>query len=106
MSIEFKRGDTFYRPLVFWQDKSADTRLALSDYSIRSQLRKGSTLVANLEVVITNAAEGEALLYLADTQSFPTGDLLCDLELTKLSTGQILSSQTFVIPVVKDITYG
>ena len=105
MSIEFKRGDTFYRPLIFWQDKSTNTRLSLVNYTIRSQIRKGSTLVAELVVTKTDAANGEALLSFADTRNFPAGDLVCDIELTNTLTGQIISSKTFTIPVEKDITH-
>ena len=105
MGIEFKRGDTFTLPqLVFWEDKAQLLRYPLTGVTIKSQIRKGSTLVDTLIPVITDELNGEfSLSQSASSENWPTGELSMDIEFT-LSTGQVISTATVSITCVKDIT--
>lgn len=106
MSIDFKRGDTFKLPgLIFWQNKTDSIRYPLIGVTIRSQLRKGSILVATLTSVITDAANGEFYLhFVGSTESWPVGELTTDIEFTT-SEGTIMSTRTFTVNCIKDETH-
>lgn len=105
MGIQFKRGDTFILPqVILWQDKAQLIRHSLTGVTIKSQIRKGSTLVDTLVPVITDEVNGEfSLSQSASSESWPTGELNMDIEFT-LASGQIISTITVPITCIKDIT--
>lgn len=106
MGIEFKRGDTFYLPqLILWKDKAGTERQPLTGVVIKSQVRKGSTLIDTLVPVITDELSGEFSLEQSKaSDDWPTGELSMDIEFT-LASGQIISTVTVVITCIKDITH-
>lgn len=105
--ISLKRGNSFILPkLVFWKNKSAVPPEAqdLTGITIQSTIKKGSTLVGELTPTVINAEAGEFSLHYADsTEDWPIGVLSSDIEFT-LNTGQIISTATFNIEVIKNIT--
>ena len=102
VSIPFKRGDTF---LVEATATAASVPQDLTGWSIRSQVRQGSTLVADLSVEYTNRPSGVFRLSAppALTQSWPVKVLSCDIEYTTAS-GQVVSTETFEIDCKGDVT--
>lgn len=103
--ILFKRGDTFRIPeLVFWLDKTAQTPQPLTNVTIKSQLRKGSILVATLTPVVTDSSAGKFYLYFnGSTEEWPVGIYTSDIEFT-MSDGTIMSTKTFSYECEKDET--
>lgn len=103
----FKRGDTFSATCTY---KVAGVPQPLSTQQIASQLRtEDGKLVSNLLVTkdpnqVTNV--GKFTLTLAnpaDTALFPApANLYCDIQVT--DNNVIVSTSTFIIPVVVDIT--
>lgn len=100
MRIPFKRGDTF---LVEGTVSDGGTAQDITGWSIRSQLRFGQALVAELEVEYVNRVQGRYRLHKADTTDWPAKLLLCDIEYTT-AAGQIVSTETFEIDTKVDIT--
>ncbi len=100
VSIPFKRGDTFLVQGTVSQDSVAQD---ISGWAVRSQVRDGSTLVSELVVAITSAADGTYTLTKSDTTAWPVKTLSCDIQYTTAS-GQIVSTETFQIVVQADIT--
>jgi hypothetical protein len=103
--IYHKRADTFTLSCV-WRD-AAGSPVNLSGYIIASQVRT-ETFVDNLVVTVTNAANGEFTVTRAAsfTALWPittyATNLFCDIEFSL--TGTVVSSETFEIVVVQDIT--
>lgn len=103
----FKRGDSFALTCTF---KSAGQPAALTGYSIRSHLRTlKEELVAELVPTIAAdqvATPGRFFLMPADqavTKGWPApGNLVCEIEFTV--GGTIQSTQTFLIPIERDVT--
>lgn len=105
-TLKMKRGDTFLFPFRVWQDPEKGILMDISSATFKAQIRKGSSLVAELSFEVTDAANGAALVkYVGDTTTWPTGDLKCDIEFTDNGSGQKLSSETFIVRVEKDITF-
>lgn len=100
VTIPFKRGDTF---LVEGSVSDNAVPVDLTGWTIRSQVRNGEALVADLGVTITNAAAGQYQLTKNDTTSWPVKDLSCDIEYTT-DSGQIVSTETFTISCKADVT--
>ena len=105
--ISLKRGNTFVIPkIIFWKDKTKNNEEPqdLTGVTIRSSLKKGSTLVAELVPTVIDAFTGEfSLGYGGTTRDWPVGLLSCDIEFT-LNTGQIISTATFNVEVTKNVT--
>lgn len=99
----FKRGDTFALVCTY---KVNEVPTPITSISIRSQLRmRNRTLVADLTAIPADQNLNPGRFTLTpdtDTENWPLDNLLCDIELTQ--AGTIRSSQTFVLPVVRDIT--
>jgi hypothetical protein len=103
----FKRGDTFALSGVFRQNGVA---MQLSTQSIRSQLRTSTgQLVATLAASIDpdqTVNPGRFYLALSDpslSANFPApANLYCDVEVH--DGGMVRSTETFVVPVVPDIS--
>lgn len=104
--FEIKRGDSFIKQIVAWEDKAANKKLPLAGYSFKSQIRKGQTLVADLSISIIDEINGILeVSSLTSTKSWPTPDdgLSWDIEITTPS-GQIISTETIVFKCLKDVT--
>lgn len=96
--IKFKRGNSF---ILACQYKGGP----ITGWTIKSQLRKNGELVAELTVTIVNDATGDFKLeYSGDTLIWPASSLSCDIRYTT-DTGQVISTETFLIEVVKEITH-
>lgn len=103
--VTHKRGNTFVRGFRFWADKTKNERLDLTNYTIRSQVKKGATLVETLTVTITDPLLGEfKLSSLPRTDQWPIGDLEWDIELTNTITGQVISTETYMVSCGKGVT--
>lgn len=102
VTIPFKRGDTF---LVEASVSDGEDPQDLTGWTIRSHVRNRTTLVAELTVVVVDALLGTFRLTCApeDTALWPCKELDCDIEYTTASD-QVVSSETFVIEVIEDIT--
>ncbi len=78
----------------------------ITGWTMVSQVRRsGKTLIDALDVTILDAAAGTFALTKdsVDTQLWPVLELGCDIQFTR-PTG-IISSETFIIKVEKDMTY-
>lgn len=102
-TITHKRGDTLEWVVTLTQNGSA---VDITDWTITSQVRQDTTLVASLTVTKTNSANGEfSLTALASqTASWSLGSHSVDIEFID-GSGFVVSSQTFILALVRDITY-
>lgn len=99
--INIKRGDTF---LVTCQAVIDGVPVDLTGWSIRSHVRdRKDALLGDLQVTITDAAQGSYSLRHDDTTAWPAGQNYCDIEYTT-DAGQVISTDTIEVRVAKDIT--
>ena len=98
---EFKRGDTFNLTCTY---KESGVATALVDYTIKSQVKTLSgVLLAELEVTVADQVLTPGLFYLkTNSTAWPIGNVFVDIQFTSGPT--VRSTQTFFVPVVKDIT--
>lgn len=94
----FKRGDTFRLSCTTDQD--------ITGFSIASQVRTSAgglidTLVVNL--LQANPTGSFTLDTTNNTSGWPIGTLYCDIQYTT-GSGEIVSTETFEIDVIRDIT--
>jgi hypothetical protein len=102
-TISHKRGDTFELTCSL---ENQGNDVDMTGWSIAAQLRKtDDTLVQDMTVTVTDAAAGEFKITAADTETddWPIENLEIDVQFTEVS-GNISSSETFTIAVIKDIT--
>lgn len=102
LSLDFKRGDTFIATIAV-TDGETELPVDITDWEIKSQIKVGYKLVAELEVDVQDAENGEYTLTFEDTTRWPLEHLHCDIQYTD-SDNKILSTQTFIINCVRDIT--
>lgn len=113
-TVEFKRGDTFLLHGVVRMphatDKNRDgspkmEEADIADWGIRSEVRLGDRLIAEMVVEKRpDASMGAYTLSCADTTEWPVSKILAfDVEYT-LPSGQIISTETIAINCKKDIT--
>ena len=103
ITIPFKRGDTFTLSCTYKVD-GVPTQLPAG---IRAQLRTASDrLISELTLGIVDAAAGTYTLTDTATDSalWPTATIFGDIQYTD-SQGNVSSTDTFQIPVAKDITH-
>lgn len=103
-NITHKRGDTLEWVVTLTQNSVA---VDVTQWTIKSQIRQDtSTLVYEFVVTKTDAVNGVFSLSAtpAETASWPLGSLLIDIEFID-PTGYVISSQTFTMQIVRDITY-
>lgn len=100
MSIKFKRGTTFAVDVAYTPTPSGPATLL--DLEIRSQVRKGSTLFADLTVVV--APDGLSMQVFAPlgTELWPYAVLSWDLRFEL--DGSVFYSETVEIEVVREVT--
>lgn len=98
--IPFKRGDTFLYNAALTDDNGP---VDITAVDIRCQIRDKDVLIS--EAVIVKALPNSAGIFsvrVDDTTLWPTKVLSADVQYT--INGQIISTETFGISVVKDIT--
>lgn len=102
-NITHKRGDTLEWVVTLTQNGTA---VDISDWTIKSQIRQETTLIAEFTVIKIDSAAGQFSLSAtaAQTASWSLGSHSVDIEFTD-GTGYVVSSQTFTLQLVKDITY-
>ena len=100
-TISHKRGDSVEWALTVSVDGSAAD---ITDWSIRAQLRQGSTLTESLTVTKTNSSIGVFVISATatETASWAVGSHSCDVEFTQGS--DVFSTETFTLKVLEDIT--
>lgn len=97
-TAEHKRGDTFLVSCT-----RADTDI--SDWEITSMIRDAEgALIAECEVTITDASEGQFTLLVEDTTDWPVDYLNWDIQYVD-SGGVIRSTETIKLRVRADVTY-
>ncbi len=103
--IPFKRGDTFLLEGVL---SSSGTPQDMTGWTVRAQARAG-TLVIEFDVEYTNRAIGVYRLRKAHdaavnpTTGWPVKVIQCDIEYVS-AAGQVMSTETFEIDVLADVT--
>lgn len=102
ITLNFKRGDTF---VLQGQVTVADAAQNLSGWTVASQVRNGSTLLTTLSVSWVDQAQGIYRLtgLPASTAAWPVKMLACDIQYTS-PAGQVISTETFGINCIADIT--
>jgi len=102
-TITHKRGDTFELSCNL-ENEGAD--VDITNFTITSQIRQqDDTLLQALTVTKTDAANGLFTLSATATQTeaWEPANYDCDIEFID-GSGDVYSSQTFTVTVVKDIT--
>lgn len=101
----FKVGDTYQLTCTYKEDGVATS---LAGATIESQIRTSiGVLVATMSVAIdadqvTNAGKFTMTSTVSDTSDWPIGDHDMDIQIT--INGAIRSSETFIQPVIGDVT--
>lgn len=102
-NITHKRGDTLEWVVTLTQD---GTVVDISSWTITSQIRQDTTLIASLTVTKTDSSNGVFSLTAtaSATATWSLGTHSVDIEFID-GSGFVVSSQTFTLQLVKDITY-
>ena len=103
-NITHKRWDTLEWVVTLTQNSVA---VDITDWTIKSQIRdESSSLIYTFLVTKTDAGDGVFSISAtaAQTATWPLGSLLIDIEFID-PTGYVISSQTFTMQIVRDITY-
>lgn len=96
-----KRGDTFTVEAALTNDGQPQS---LTGWSIRSQVRRGNKLVAELAVEYVDRAGGVYRLSAPEgTAEWPTSVLRSDIEYT-MQNGDVASTETFEFECIEDVT--
>lgn len=97
-----KRGDSFLMACVY---KEGNEPYDVTNFTIRSQVRSSSDELVQ-ELTVTKADQstdpGAFVLSAGVIDSWPVDLLRCDIEFSE--EGTVRSTQTFMIPVVEDVT--
>lgn len=97
-----KTGDSFSLACTYKESGAASS---IAGMAIAAQLRTArNVLVAEMDVTVVDEPGGKFILTPADpdTSAWPTGSHKMDIEIT--ASGVIRSSETFIVPVVGDVT--
>lgn len=105
VTYEFVRGDDFVIPMTLTDPDNNGTPVDITGWTIASQVRYARKLIADLDVTITNAAQGEFSISLPKEQTalWPVRKLKCDIQFDRPVEGRV-SSQTFIIDCTEDQT--
>lgn len=96
--IDFKRGDTFLMACT-------RTGTNIAGWTIASMLRdQRNALIAECDVTVTNAAQGQFTVRVDDTTGWATESLYWDIEYID-DGGVIQSTETIRVHVKRDVTY-
>lgn len=102
-TITHKRGDTFELSCTL---ENQGVPVDITNFTITSQLRlSDDTLLQALTVTVTDAAAGAFTLgaTATETEGWGIASYECDIEFVE-GSGEVNSSQTFTVNVLKDIT--
>lgn len=102
-TINHKRGDTFELSCTL---ENEGNPVDITNFTITSQIRSpDDSLLQALTVTVTDAANGAFTLSAtpAQTETWDIIQYLSDIEFVNAS-GEVNSSETFTINVIKDIT--
>jgi len=102
-TITHKRGDTFVLSCTL---ENEGNPVDITNFTIAAQVRQpDDTLLQALTVTVTDTANGAFTLGASatETEGWEPGKLQCDIEFTE-ANGEVNSSETFVLNVIKDIT--
>lgn len=102
-TFSHKRGDTF---ALACSAENAGVAVDLTNYTISSQIRDtADSVIETLTVTKTSAVDGEFTMSATATQTelWTLGSHQCDIEFVSAS-GEVDSTETFTISVIKDIT--
>lgn len=103
-SIQHKRGDTFLFEAVLRESKNGPV-IDITDWTLESMVRDAdSVLIAELDVTVTDAAQGEYTVSADDTSDWPVGLAYWDIQYTD-DAGVIRSTDTIALAIIQDITY-
>lgn len=97
--ISIKRGNTF---AVQGQVSGLDAN-GITGWEIKSQVRYGHKLIADLTVTVMDTLNGIYQLTCADTTQWPVAVMLADICYTTAS-GQVVSTETFEIECKSGVT--
>lgn len=102
VSIKVKRGDTFVLDGVL---SEGGTPTDMTGWTVRSQVRYGVSLLAELQVDYLDRAAGRYRLTALPsvTAQWPVNKLQADVEYTT-SSGQVVSTETFEVDCLADVT--
>ena len=95
-----KRGDTFSIYVDLYDANNAP--LIVTTNQIRCEIRSDYDKLVDTLAVAMTATPGRYELTSADTSNWMVGDLYSDIEITIGAVTK--SSDSFIIPVVKDVT--
>ena len=99
-----KAGDTLEIDCVRKDDSGV--AVSLDDISVKSQMRRSEDPLVDLTVTIIDSPNGEFQLSLtaAQTDVLTPGNYSCDIQFTSDITGYVLSTETFIINLILDVT--
>jgi hypothetical protein len=98
---QHKRGDTFVLTAQYCNDNG--TPASLVGYSIKSQLRdKGDNLVHEFVINVTDAALGKFSFDPVNTNQWPLGPLVMDIQYT--FDNVVVSTDKIELDIVKKVT--
>lgn len=100
VQVPFKRGDTF---LIEAEVKIDGVVRDITGWVVKVQVRKGATLIAELDIEYTDRVNGLYRLRKDVTTDWGLGELSCDIQYTTDAL-QIISTETFIIACEADIT--
>jgi hypothetical protein len=104
LTIEHKRGDTFLYDAAL-KETATGPAIDITDWVIAAQIRAVDlTLIEDITVTVTDAAQGEYELYVADTTTWPIGKARMDVQYTD-NTGVIRSTETIDVKIIQDQTF-
>ena len=104
VTYPLKRGDTLTIP--FRLANADDSPVDITGWTITSMVRYGATKIADLAVLVTDAAQGEFELSAdaATTSTWKPKSHKTDVQFED-TNGDVKSSQTFYLDIEEDITY-
>lgn len=99
--IYFKRGDTFLLSCAY----TVDGVPASLPLNVRAQVRdRAGSLIAELDVLRVDEAQGKYTLGFADTSTWPVDVLQSDIQYTD-GSGNVASTDTFLVNLQRDETH-
>lgn len=101
--IKIKRGDTFSRQCIFYNDNVNPTDL--TNYTIKSQIRSTiGTLISELDIEIRDQSNhvGVFIISCDDTSLWPLGSHEFDISYS--FSGTIVHTETVTISVLRSVT--
>lgn len=105
VTYEFIRGDDFSIPMTLTDPDNNGVAVPITGWTIASQVRYAKKLISDLNVTITNGAQGEFNISLPKEQTadWPVRTLKCDIQFDRPVEGRV-SSKTFFIECKEDQT--